>query len=109
MSWVGWPQALREGFSILPILEREKCNRRLCLLQHSRENTASLMTKQRFSVETEGACESNSEDIVRLQSEKRGGWIREVRGERLQGTVKAEVAHPVWPTHQPRCFSEKNE
>ena len=51
-------------------------------------------------MEIEGACVSKYlEDTVRLQSEKRREWIREVRGERLQGI--AQVALPVWQARQP--------
>ena len=39
VSWGECPQALQEGFSILPILERYKLNRRLCPLQRRRERT----------------------------------------------------------------------
>ena len=46
----------------------------------------------------------NLYDTVRLQSEKRREWIREIRGERLQGIAEVQVALPVWPAHQPRRF-----
>ena len=42
----------------------------------------------------------NFDKTVRLQSEIRQEWIREIRGERLQG--RAQVALLVWPAHQPR-------
>ena len=54
-------------------------------------------------MEIEGTCVSkNLDETVRLQSEKREEWIREIRGERLQGMQRAQVALPVWPAHQPR-------
>ena len=39
VSWDECPLTLQEEFSILPILEREKPNRRLCPLQRRRERT----------------------------------------------------------------------
>ena len=42
------------------------------------------------------------DEIVGLQSEKRRGWIRKVREERLQGLQRAQVALPAWPAHQQR-------
>ena len=44
----------------------------------------------------------NFDETVRLQSEKRQEWIREIRGERLQGIAGVQVALPVWSAHQPR-------
>ena len=48
----------------------------------------------------------NLDETVRLQSEKRQEWVREIR-ERLQGIVRAQAALPVWPAHQPRRSREK--
>ena len=42
----------------------------------------------------------NFDETVRLQSEIRREWIREVRD--YKGLQRAQVAHPVWPAHQPR-------
>ena len=42
------------------------------------------------------------DETVRLQSEKRQEWIREIRGERLQGIAEGASSAPVWPAHQPR-------
>ena len=45
----------------------------------------------------------NLDETVRLQSEKRDEWIREIRGERLhKGLRRVQVALAVWPAHQPR-------
>ena len=43
----------------------------------------------------------NFDATVCLQSEKRQEWIREIRGERLQGIAEGGSA-PVWLAHQPR-------
>ena len=44
----------------------------------------------------------NLDETVRLQSEKRQEWIREIRGERSYKRLqRAQVALPVWPAHQP--------
>ena len=53
VSWDECPPALQEGFSILPILERQQLNSRLCPLQRRRESTSS-------SVKMEEACVSKN-------------------------------------------------
>ena len=46
-------------------------------------------------MEIEGNCVSkNFDETVRLHSEKRQEWIREIREERLQGIAEAQVALP---------------
>ena len=49
----------------------------------------------------------NFDEAVRLQSEKRQEWIREIRRERLQGIAEVQVVLPVWPAHQPRRYPEE--
>ena len=49
----------------------------------------------------------NFNETVRLQSEIRREWIQEVRGKNYKGLQRAQVAHPVWPAHQPRRSPEK--
>ena len=44
----------------------------------------------------------NFDETVRLQSEIRRVWIREIRGEILQGFAEGANSAPVWPAHQPR-------
>ena len=47
------------------------------------------------SVEIEGTCVlKNFDETVRLQSEKREKWIREIRGERLQGIAEGTSRAP---------------
>ena len=47
----------------------------------------------------------NLDEKVRLQSEKRQEWIREIKKERdYKGLRRAQVALPVWPAHQPCRF-----
>ena len=47
------------------------------------------------SVEIEGACVSkNIKETVRLQSEKKEEWIREIRGERLHGIAEGTKSAP---------------
>ena len=81
VSWDECPQALQQGFSILPILERQEPNRRLCPLQRRRERTQRVWRgRTSFSVEIEGTCVSkNLDETVRLQFEKREEWMREIR------------------------------
>ena len=57
----------------------------------TRENTASVTGSTSSSVEIDAICESkNLDKTVRLQSEKRQEWIREIREERLQGNEKEQ-------------------
>ena len=45
----------------------------------------------------------NLDQTVRLQSEKRQEWIRDIRGERdYKDLQRAQAALSVWPAHQPR-------
>ena len=90
MSWDECPQALQEGFSILPILERQQPKRRLCPLEQRRERTERAgRGSTSSSVEIEGTCVSkNFDETVCLQSETRREWIQEIRGERLQGIAE---------------------
>ena len=41
------------------------------------------------------------DEIVRLQSEIRREWIREIREERLHGIAEGASSTPVWLAHQP--------
>ena len=53
----------------------------------------------------EGTCVlKNLDEAIRLQFEKRQEWIREVKGERLQGIAEGESSAPRWPAHQPHRF-----
>ena len=47
----------------------------------------------------------NLDETVRLQSEKGQEWIREKRGERLQGMQRAQVAH----SSSAALFPRRNE
>ena len=61
----------------------------------TRENTVSVRRKHKFSVEIEGTCVSKYfDEIVCLQSEIRREWIREIRGERLQGIAEGASSNP---------------
>ena len=44
----------------------------------------------------------NFDETVRLQSEIRREWIRQVRKEKLQGIAQGASRAPVWLAHQPR-------
>ena len=51
------------------------------------------MTRERQFLE--GNCVSkNLDETVRLQSEKREEWIREIRGEKLQGIAEGTTSAP---------------
>ena len=53
-------------------------------------------------MEIKGTCVSKYlEETVRLQFEIRREWIREIRGDRLQGIAEAQVALPVLLARQP--------
>ena len=59
-------------------------------------------------MEIEETCTSkNLDETVRLQSEKRQEWIREIKEERLQGIAEGTSSAPILPAHQPRRSLEK--
>ena len=69
----------------------------------TREHTSS-------SVEIEGTCVSkNFDGTVRLQSEKRQEWMREIRGERLQGIAKGASNAPCLASSSAVSFPGRNE
>ena len=51
----------------------------------------------------------NFDETVRLQSEKRREWIREVRGESLQGNVEGASSAPRLASSSAMSFPGKNE
>ena len=61
----------------------------------TREDTASMTREHKFLGGNQGTCVSkNFDETVRLQSEKRQEWIREIRGERLQGVAEDVSSAP---------------
>ena len=71
MSWDECPQALQEGFSILPILERDKSLTVGCVRYSVDEREHSERESTSFSEKMEGTCVSkNFDETVRLQSRK---------------------------------------
>ena len=58
----------------------------------------------------EGTCVSkNFDETVRLQSEKRQEWIREIRGERLQGIAEGASSAPRLASSSAASFPGRNE
>ena len=51
----------------------------------------------------------NFDETVRLQSEKRQEWIREIRGERLQGIAEGASSAPRLASSSSASFPGKNE
>ena len=51
----------------------------------------------------------NSDETVRLQSEKTEEWIREIRGERLQGIAEGASSAPRLASSSATSFPRKNE
>ena len=51
----------------------------------------------------------NFDETVCLQSEKRREWIREIRGERLQGIAKGATSAPSLVSSLAASFPERNE
>ena len=51
----------------------------------------------------------NFDETVRIQSEKRQEWIREVRGERLQGIAEGASSAPHLASSLAVLFSRRNE
>ena len=73
----------------------------------TREDTASMTSS---SVEIEGTCVSKYfEETVRLQSEIRREWIREIRGERLQGIAEGASSAPRLASSSAVSFPGRNE
>ena len=51
----------------------------------------------------------NCDETVRLQSEKRQEWMREVRGENLQGIAEGASSAPCLASSSTASFSGRNE
>ena len=111
MSWDEHLQALQEGFSILPILERYKLNRRLCSLQRRRERTQRASRgSTNSSVAIEGTPVSKKfDETARLQSEKRQEWIQEIRGKRLQRIAEGASSAPRLASSSAMSFHRGNK
>ena len=61
-------------------------------------------------MEIEGTCVSkNFDGRVRLQSEKRQEWIREMRGERLQGMAEGTSSATCLASSSAASFPGRNE
>ena len=76
----------------------------------TREDTASMTREHKFLVEIEGTCVSkNFDETVRLQSEKKQEWIREIRGERLQGISEGASSAPRLASSSAASFPGRNE
>ena len=54
-------------------------------------------------------CRENFDETVRLQSEKRQEWIREIRGERLQGIAEGASSAPRLASSLAASFPGRNE
>ena len=48
MSWDECPQALQEGFSVLPILEIRTLKKAVSVAAYTREDTASMTREHKF-------------------------------------------------------------
>ena len=53
--------------------------------------------------------QKNFNETVHLQSEKRQEWIREIRGERLQGIAEGASSAPGLASSSAAAFSGRNE
>ena len=60
-------------------------------------------------MEIEGTCVKEFDETVRLQSEIRREWIREVRGERLQGIAESASSAPCLASSSAASFPGRNE
>ena len=77
---------------------------------NTRENTASMARSTSSLVEIEGTCVSkNFDETVCLQFEIRREWIREIRGERLQGIAKGASSAPRLASSSAASFLSRNE
>ena len=62
------------------------------------------------SVEVKGTCVSKYfDETVRLQSEIRHEWIREMKGERLQGVAEGVSSSPRLASSSAALFPGRNE
>ena len=77
--------------------------KRLCPLQQRRESTSFLVNIEGTSVS------KNLDGTVRLQSEKRQEWIREIRGERLQGIAEGTSSASHLASSSAASFPGRNE
>ena len=76
----------------------------------TREDTASMRGSTSSLVEIEGNCVSKYfEETVRLQSEKKREWIREIRGLRLQGIAEGASNAPRLASSSAASFPGRNE
>ena len=73
-------------------------------------NLQLKVTNHSSSVEIEGTCLSkNFDETVRVQSEKRKEWIREIRGERLQGIIERTSSAPRLASSSAELLPGRNE
>ena len=76
----------------------------------TRENTASVTRVHKLFDGNEETCVSkNFGERVRLQSEKRDGWKREIKGERLQGTRVGTSSAPRLASSSAASFPGRNK
>ena len=76
----------------------------------TREDTASMTREHKFLGGNRGTCVSkNLDETVRLQSKEREEWIREIRGERLQGIAESASSAPRLASSSVASFPGRNE
>ena len=76
----------------------------------TREDAASMTRSTSSSMEIEGNWVSkNLDETVRLQSEKRREWIREIKGERLQGIAEGASRAPRLASSSDASFPGRNK
>ena len=80
-------------------------------MQHRRERTQRAWRgSTSSSVEIEGTCVSKYfDETVRLQSEKREEWIREIRGDKLQEIAEGVNSAPRLASSSAASFPRRNE
>ena len=74
----------------------------------TRENTASMTREHKFLCGNRGTCVSkNFDETVRLQSEKRKEWIRDIGEERSQGIEEGTSSAPCLASSSAASFPGK--
>ena len=76
----------------------------------TKEDTASMTSEHKFLGENRGnlRVSKNFDETVRLQSEIRREWIREIRGERLQGIAEGTSGASRGASSTPRLASSSD-
>ena len=74
-----------------------------------RKNTASITREHKFLSIDGTDVSKNFNEIVRVQSEKRRGWIGKIKGERLPGIAESTSSDPRLASSSTASFPGRSE